>query len=657
LAEAEELREYLKDRLPEYMVPSTFVGLESLPLTPNGKVDRRALPAPDWEGGEVYLAPRTLVEELLAGIWIEVLGVSRVGVHDNFFALGGHSLLATQVISRLRGALGVEVPLRRLFESPTIAALARSVEAALQEGVGRQLPPLATVSRSGDLPLSFAQERLWFLDQLEPESTAYNMPGVYRLSGRLEIPALAAALGEIVRRHEVLRTLFCATEGRPVQVIGAAQPMLLPVVDLGGLVASDQQEEGRRLTGGEARRPFHLSRGPLLRACLIRLAGEEHLALLTMHHIASDGWSMEIFTREVSLLYASFLSGRPSPLADLSIQYADFAHWQRSWLTGEVLAEELSHWREQLAGAPPALELPTDRPHPAVQTFIGTSFEFILPRRLWAELRALCRREGVTPFMLLLAGFQALLSRHSGQEDVIVGSPIAGRTRLETESLIGFFVNTLVLRTDFSRAPRFTDAVRRVRESFLEAHAHQDLPFEKLVEALEPERSLSRPPLFQVMFLLQNVPQQSLRLPGLTLSAVGSESRTAKFDLTLGFVESGEELTGQIEYNTDLFDRPTVIRLSEHLLALLEEGVEEPGRKMSELRLLGEAERAQLVVEWNDTAQILPERSIHELFEEQVVRSPESVAVVAGDERWTYCELNRRANRLAHRLIGHGVGP
>jgi acyl carrier protein len=458
-------RELLSERLPEYMVPSALVVLEAMPLTPNGKLDRRALPAPEWRHAAGHLAPRTLVEELLAGIWSEVLGVERPGVDDNFFELGGHSLLATQVVSRLRSAFQIELPLRELFEEPTVAGLAVRVERAMRTGAGLSAPPLVPVARQGALPLSFAQQRLWFLDQFAPNGSAYNIPVALRVQGALDVGVLRRSLEEIERRHEALRTVFSAHEGEPVQVIKPALGFVLPVVDLSGLAEGRRERLGRELVGQEAARPFDLARGPLLRARVVRLAEQDYFVLLTMHHILSDGWSMEILVREATALYVSLKGGTPVSLPELPVQYADYAVWQRSWLRGEVLAREIDHWRGRLAGAPPLLELPADRPRPAVQSQHGAGHTFGLPDPLTERLRALSRQRGSTLFMTLLAGFQALLARSTGQPIILVSTPVAGRNHLEFEGLIGFFVNMLVLRADVAGELPFADLMAQVRET------------------------------------------------------------------------------------------------------------------------------------------------------------------------------------------------
>ncbi len=658
-----ELRQYVVERLPDYMVPSAFVVLDSFPLTPNGKVDRRALPAPDGSRPELaarYVAPRSVVEEVVAGVWAEVLGVDRVGVLDDFFELGGHSLLATQVVSRLRDALGVEVPLRQLFEEPTVAAVARWVERARAGGeAASAVPPLQPISRQGELPLSFAQQRLWFLDQLSPGGSFYNIPSALRLRGELDVGALERSLTEVVRRHEVLRTTFSEVGGRPVQVIHDAERVELEVVDLTGLAEADREAEALRLAREEARRPFDLERGPLFRARLLRLGREDHVALLTLHHIVSDGWSMGVLVEEMASLYAAFQAGQPSPLAELPIQYADYAAWQRSWLVGEELERQLGYWREQLAGAPSVLELPTDRPRPAVQTFSGSTESRVLSADLSEGLRRLSRKEGVTLFMTLLAAWQALLSRYSGQEDIVVGCPIANRQRSEVERLIGFFVNTLVLRTDLSGEPSFRELLRRVREVSLGAFGHQDLPFEQLVEALQPVRDLSHSPVFQVAFVWQNAPLGELELPGLHLEPFGVSGGTAKYDLTLTMAEGSEgRLLAELEYNTDLFEASTIRRMLAHLERLLSAVVEDPKVAVGKVPLLSAAERRQQLEEWNQTELSFPEEvCAHEWFEERAAARPEAVALIFGEQEVSYGELNERANRLAHYLRDRGVGP
>jgi amino acid adenylation domain-containing protein/non-ribosomal peptide synthase protein (TIGR01720 family) len=655
-----ELRAFLRRTLPDHMVPSAFVPLEALPLTPNAKVDRKALPAPDAARPDLdadLVAPRTPVEEILAGIWCDVLRLDRVGVRDDFFDLGGHSLLATQVASRIRESFGVEVPVRALFASTTVEKLAREVEEAQGGSRRPKAPPIEPVGERKGLPLSFAQQRLWFLHQWDPASAAYNTLAPIHLSGTLHETALARALAEIVRRHEALRTTFLAVDGSPVQVIHPHHPLALETLDLESMPPSEREAEARRLAREEAQRPFDLAQGPVLRARLLRLGGNDHVLLLGIHHIAFDGWSIGVLVRELATLYTAFSTGLPSPLPELGIQYADFAHWQRRWLSGEAMEEQVAYWRQRLGGVAP-LDLPTDRPRPPAQTFNGAHRAFLLPAPLCERLRALSREEGSTLFMTLLAAFQALLHRYSGQTDIAVGSPIAGRNRAETEGLIGFFVNTLVLRTDLSGDPTFRELLARVRETCLGAYAHQDVPFEKLVDELAPDRDLARPPLFQAMFVLQNAPGGDLQLPGLALGTLDVDIPTAKFDLTLFLAEGPDGLGGSVEYNTDLFDAATIERLLRHFEALLEGGIADPDRPVSRIPILGEPERRQLLVDWNGTrAEPLPGRCVHEAFEAQAEKTPEAMAVAFEGERLTYRGLNERANRLAHHLRRLGVGP
>ena len=656
-----ELRTTLSQRLPSAMIPSAFVFLEQLPLTANGKVDHQALPAPDLASiavDESWVMPQTPIEELVAGIWSQMLGVLQVGRYSNFFDLGGHSLLATQLISRLRDTFQIEMPLRRLFEAPTLAELATSIEDAQHADLGMLMPPLKPVLRDRTLPLSFAQQRLWFLDQLELGSPAYNIPAALRVTGSLNVAALERALQDILRRHEVLRTSFITVNGSPVQVIDPNPTLTVSVVDLQALAETEQAAEVQRLVCEDAQKPFDLCRSPLIRATLLQLGKNSHALLFNMHHIASDGWSMGIFIHELSSLYQAFCARKPSPLPELPIQYVDFAHWQRQYLSGEVLERQLDYWKQQLAGIPPLLELPADRPRPPERTFQGGTIPMELNADLMKQLKSLSQQSGTTLFMTLLAAFSALLSRYSGQEDIVVGSPIANRNRGEIESLIGFFVNTLVLRVQLQDNPSFEEVLKQVRQVSLDAYTHQDMPFEQLVEALRPERNLTNSPLFQVMFVLQNAPMGELELPGVNLTPIEGESVIAKFDLTLFLGETAAGLKGRWEYNSDLFEAATIERMSQHFQNLLEAIVANPQLRVAQLPLLSEAERQQFLVEWNDTQTDYPQdKAIHQLFEEQVERSPDAVAVVFEEKQLTYRELNARANQLAHYLQTLGVGP
>ncbi len=654
-----DLAAHLRETLPEYMVPTAWVFLEALPLTPNGKVDRKALARLEVgaEAGTGYVPPSTPSEELIAGIWADLLKRERVGAHDDFFELGGHSLLATRLLSRMAEALGIELPLRRVFERPTVAGLARLVDEARAAGSGMLAPPLNPVPRDVPPPLSFAQERLWFLDRFEPGSPAYNMPSALRLSGRLDAAALEESVREIVRRHEVLRTTFPEIGGEPRQAIHPELRIDFDRLDLRGLPGGEREAEAVRLAREEALSPFDLARGPLIRARLLRMAEEEWVALFNLHHIVSDGWSFGVMVAELAALYQAFSGGRPSPLPELRVQYADFAVWQREWLRGEVLEAQIAWWRDELAGAPAVLELPLDRPRPAVPTLRGASVETRLPEGLPAVLARLSRQQGTTLFMTLLASFQALLSRLSGQGDVVAGSPVAGRTRSEVEGLIGFFVNTLALRGRTQDDPTFLELLARVRTAALGAYAHQDLPFERLVEELRVERSLGHNPIFQVMFALQNLDTEPLELPGVTLAPLASETATSKFDLELTLAEDEAGIGGALSYSQDLFDRTTARRLLAQLEVLLAAAAEDPGRNLSALPLLTEAERHQLV-EWNDTrAAADTSLPVHRGFERQVERTPDAPAALFAGSALTYAELDERSGRLAARLRELGVGP
>ncbi|HEV2736864.1 MAG TPA: amino acid adenylation domain-containing protein [Longimicrobiaceae bacterium] len=655
-----DLRDHLRERLPDYMVPSAFVVVDAFPLTPNGKVDRRALPAP--EGGaedEGFAAPRTPVEEVLAAIWAEVLGVDRVGVADDFFRLGGHSLLATRVISRVRRALEVEVPIRALFESPTVEAMAERVEALRGAGAGEQAPPLVPVPRDGPLPLSFAQQRLWFIEQLDPGDPAYNLPVALRLRGPLDVGALERSVAEVARRHETLRTVFRpAADGDAAQTVLEPGPFAFRRVDLAGVPDAAREARVRELAREEAAAPFDLSAGPLLRGALLRLADDEAVALFTVHHIVSDEWSTPILVREVSALYGAFARGEPSPLPELPVQYADYAAWQRRVLTGETLDRQLAYWRGRLAGAPPLLELPTDRARPAASSPRGGVRAFHLSAELADALRELSRTEGATLFMTLLAGFQALLARYAGTDDVLVGTPVAGRTRLETEGLIGFFVNTLVLRADLSADPDVRGLVAQARERMLEAQTHQDLPFERLVDELRVERSFGHTPLFQVMFTLADLGGEALRLGEVEVEPLATETGATPFDLALVLSGEGGGLRGSVEFRSELWDAATVDRMTEHFRVLLEGMAARPASRVSALPLLSADERELVVERWNSTACDFPRHlTLHGAFEAQAARTPRATAVVFEGGELSYAELDARASSAAARLRALGVGP
>ena len=612
---------------------------------------RPALPTP-------YAAPVGAVEEGLAAIWQELLGVEPVGRHDSFFDLGGHSLLASQLMTRLAERFGTEIPLGALFEAPLISKLAETV-AAVQTEPGTRTPPIVPVPRTEEgLPLSFAQERLWFLDRLIPDNPVYHVPLVTRLRGRLLWPVLAASLNEIARRHEVMRTTFTCVDDLPRQVSAADLRLDPPVVDLSGLPEARRDDVARRLLDVEMARPFDLARGPLVRALLVRLGAEEHLALFNLHHIVADGWSLGVLVRELGALYRAFAAGQPSPLPPLPVQYADYAVWQRQWLQGERLEEQIAYWRDRLAGAPAVLDLPHDRPRPAIQRFQGAKLPFWLGADALPGLSRLQRGSQVTLFMVLLAGYQMLLSRLSGQEDLVVGSPVAGRGRREVEGLIGFFINTLALRGDLSGDPTFGELLAQVRQVTLEAYAREDLPFERLVGELQTERSLAHSPIYQAVLVLLNTPSSALELPGLSLETIDTWVEGTKWDLTVSLEERAEGLAGYWEYDSDLFDAPTVARFAGQFRELLRTAVAEPERRLSELPALSEPERHQLLLEWNPgDDRAAPEICLHERFDAGVPRWADEVAVSWDDGSWTYRELADRAGRLAHHLRQMGVGP
>jgi amino acid adenylation domain-containing protein len=666
LATERELRRFVATRLAAFKVPSQVLIVEAIPMGPAGKVQRRSLAEQFGLTGlgrdrlafhTTYTAPRTPLEELVAGIWATVLGLERVGINDNFFHLGGDSLLATQLLIRLREVMHVEVSFHSFFEAPTVAEIARHVATASQAIPRSPELRLQPVQRDGPLPLSYSQQRLWLLEQLGFTQHTYHLLEAIRLHGPLQVEALVQSFQEIIRRHEVLRTTFTKVEGQPLQIIGHAACPPISGVDLQELSQCRQEAWVHKRAQADVQQPFDLAHGPLVRATLVRLTDMEHVFLMTMHHIVSDGWSHGVFWRELAGLYEAFTTGQPSSLPLLSIQYADFASWQQRWLQGEVLDPQIAYWKHQLAGVS-TLHLPADHPRPTVQTFQGARQFLTLSPTLTEALKTLSLRHGVTLFMTLLAAFQTLLHRYSRQDDIAVGTLIANRNRVELESLIGFFVNTLVLRTDLSGDPTFRELLERVRTITLGAYQHQDVPYEKLLEVFRPPRDLSHNPLFQVLFVLHNTPQQAMELPGLSLHPLEIDPGTTRFDVTLEFWETQEGLRGRFEYNTDLFEPATIARMAGHLQTLLEGIVNDLDQRLSRLPLLTAAERHCSLVEWNATMASYPDdQCIHNVFEAQVARTPDAVAVVCGDESLTYRELNRRANQVAHYLLAIGVGP
>jgi amino acid adenylation domain-containing protein len=665
-ATASDIRQFVATRLAAFKVPQQVLIVDDIPKGPTGKVQRRNLAvALGLLGSGVSstarptdpVAPRSPVEALLVDLWTQLLGLKRVGIHDNFFVLGGDSLLATQLISRVRAVMQVEVSLPSFFQTPTVAAMAGQIE-SVPRGMSALLTPSITPApKHGPLPLSYAQQRLWFLEQLGLSGHAYTLLEVVRLHGRLHVAAFEQSLQDIIGRHAILRTTFADAEGQPYQHVAPSIPVPLPVVDCQALSVEEREDQIQALARTEIRRPFVLAEGPLLRAVLLRLTADEHVLLLTMHHIVSDGWSHRVFWRELAVLYRALVTGEPSPLPELPMQYADFAQWQLQWLQGEVLDTLLAYWRQQLAGVS-TLRLPTDHPRPSVLTSRGARHPVKYPLPLTQGLKVLSQQYGVTLFMTLLAAFQTLLHRYTGQDDIAVGTLLANRNRLEIEGLIGFFVNTVVLRTNLSGNPRFSELLERVREVTLGAFSHQDLPFEKLLETLRPSRELNRNPLFQVLFVLHNTPRQTLELPDLEVTFHEIDPETAKFDLTLNLGETQEGLQGWFEYSTDLFETATIARLAGHFQTLLEGIVAAPGQRLAMLPLLTAGEHHQVRVAWNSTSMDFPlNQCLHQVFEAQVARTPGAVALIWGDTHLTYHELNRRANQVAHYLRTLGVGP
>uniref|UniRef100_UPI0038CD8F78 amino acid adenylation domain-containing protein n=1 Tax=Tumebacillus avium TaxID=1903704 RepID=UPI0038CD8F78 len=660
LPDASVLLQDLQGKLPDYMVPSALIRLAQLPLTPNGKVDRRALPKPDFSkggnGGE-YLAPRSEAEGLIAGIWGEILQRELVGVHDNFFASGGHSLLATQVITRMRDVFGLDLPLRLLFEQPTVTGLARVVEDGLKSDAVLIHTPIPKVPRDRPLPLSFAQQRLWYLQQLEPTSTIYNMVYPARMQGQLDVSALQLAVDELVARHEAFRTVFDEVEGVGVQIIRPELHVPVTVTDLTGLPLEARESEAERLIAEETATPFDLAQGPLLRTRLLKLAEDDHIFVFGTHHTVNDGWSRAVFTQELLALYSAFVQGEPSPLVPLPIGYADFAVWQRGWMQGEVLDAQLAYWRSKLGGDVPVLNLPTDHPRAAVPKYRGSHHAFQLSAELSAQVQKLSRREGATDFMTLLAAFQTVLYRYTGQDDLLIGSGVANRNRPDIEGLVGFFVNSLGLRTDLSGNPTFRELLGRVREVALGAFAHQDLPFEKLVEELQPDRDLTQSPLFRVVFVYQNTPQASFELPGLTLTQMETEAGTSKFDITLFMAEKDGVFDAVLEYDADLYERETVERLAGHLQNVLGAVVAHPELTLDEVPILLENERHLLLQEWAVEHAPFPEGlTFPALVSRQAAETPDATALECKGEEMSYRDLDAGSNSLARWLQQNGVG-
>jgi amino acid adenylation domain-containing protein len=646
-----ELRADVKSKLPEYMVPSQFVFIDQLPLTSSGKLNRRLLPAPQWQG-ETYRAPRNPTEEMLCEIFSEVLSVERVGIEDDFFALGGHSLLATRLVSRIRAALGVELPLRKLFDSPAVVELA-----ALLQKTERSFAPLIPQPRPARLPLSYAQQRLWFIDQMEGTSTEYNMPEALRLRGKLDLNALEHAVRAMVKRHESLRTHFAEVDGEPVQVIAPELNIDIPVEDLTIFDGASRQAYIAAAMRQEWEAPFNLSRGPVLRLKLFKLGEQEHVLIRTFHHIVSDGWSQGVFTREFGVLYGAFREGRNGPLPPLSIQYADFTLWQRRWLNDNVLARHLAYWKEQLAGIPVELVLPKDRPRQARQTFAARRIHAALSLEQTVALRRLGHQNHATLYMTLLSAFAVLLHRYSGQDDIIIGSPIANRQEAQLEQLIGFFVNSLVIRARVNPEITFQELLAQVRVTTLDAYAHQDLPFERLVAELSPQRTLNVTPIYQVAFAFQNAPMEMQQLKDLEIELLRTDELRVRFDLELHAFEAQGILQLQWIYNKDLFDCWRVEQLARNYVRLLDALASSPDIPVLEISILDAEERRVLLEDFNGPLHHVLESPLPVGFARQAMQMPEAVAVLCGLQRLTYRELDERANQLACFLQKRGAGP
>uniref|UniRef100_A0A2P1CZA1 AptA2 n=1 Tax=Nostoc sp. HIID-D1B TaxID=2027338 RepID=A0A2P1CZA1_9NOSO len=672
-ASATTLKRFLQEKLPYYMVPAVFVIVDSLPLTPNGKVDRQNLPAcdrtrPDLE--ETFVAVRNPIEEKLAVIWGQLLALEQIGINDNFFQLGGHSLIATQLLSRVREVFQVELSFNHIFEKPTIAALAQLIEQHSQLKQQLHRPAIQRIGREGLLPVSFAQERVYFIEQLAPESSAYQFQATMRFKGYLNVAVLEQCLNEIVLRHEIFRTTYPAENGRLFQVIHPAQPISFRVVDLQRFPESEREVEAQCLVETEVQKSFDLNQLPLVKWVLLRLNDQEHLLIHSEHHIAHDGWSFNVFLGELIKLYQAFCSGNPSPLPQPLLQFVDFAHWQREWVKSQEAKAQLAYWQQKLSGSPPLLELPYDRPRPTEQTYNGDQIRVELPINLCESLRVLSRQEGVTLFMTMLGAFLVMLHRYTGQDDLSVGTAVANRRMHEVEKLIGMIVNNLVLRTDLSGNPTFKELLGRVRQVTLEAYTNEDLPFDKVVEVLKPIRNLSHNPLFQVMFSFHDSPMPDLNLPGLDISLHEPISnKSAKFDLDLLVIPRSEQrvqngsktgakgITLVLEYNSDLFDAATIQQMLEQYQILLEGIVVNPEQRVSELPLLTQTQQ-QLLLEWNQIHREYPAKEcIHDLFAAQVESTPDAVAIQQEGQQLTYRELSDRANQLAHYLQSLGVKP
>ncbi|MGD9488072.1 MAG: amino acid adenylation domain-containing protein [Calditrichaceae bacterium] len=659
------LKEYLANLLPDYMIPAAYISLEKLPLTPNGKIDRRALPNPDQNQileqlTTEYVEPKTDTEKKIAVIVGDLLNIDEVGSQHNFFDLGGHSLLATQLVSRIKKTFDIEFPLRKVFEFPAVSGLALCVDEARLAGEQIIAPPILPVSRDRELPLSFAQQRLWFLDQLEPDSPFYNIPETYRIKGDLNIKVFEASFNEIIRRHESLRTVFITENGSPTQKIFDEYRISMKITDLKHMKSAGKETEILRIAREKSLEPISIDKLPLFHIELLKIANKDFAVILVIHHIISDNWSSQVMMRELSIIYDAFLNKRPSPLAEVKLQYADFAHWQRGWLKGDILDEQLKYWEKQLTGIPPVLELPTDRPRSAMPTFKGAYLPFSIDKNIADRVKKLSHDENATLFMVLLAAFQTLLYRYTNEKNICVGTPIANRNRPEIEGIVGFFVNTLVMRANLSGEISYRQLIQNVRETALGAYAHQDVPFEKIVDAVQPERNTSHSPLFQVMFVILNLPEKSENESSdLIISPIEAHSGTSKFDITMFITEEKDRFSGALEYNTDLFDESTISVMLDHFQNLLNGLTTNPDEQVGRINMISEREHDQLLFKWNGKENPLKtDLPVHQIFSGQVMNTPDQIALELGElETFTYRQLHEASNRLANYLISLGVGP
>ena len=658
----EALKDYLREKLPDFMVPSLIITMDSFPLTPNGKVDRKALPAPEnIELQQPIVLPRTATEELIANIWADVLKLDKVGIHQNFFEIGGHSLLATQVISRLKESFKFEIPLKTLFDYPTVQLLAAEIE-KLELGESGELPELKKVNRSEKIPLSFSQRRLWFLNELKPDDPSYNITNAFIIKGVLDVTLLQQSVNKMIERHEILRTVFDEELGKPYQKILDGSGIDIPLIDLSMLPRKEKIDKAKNLAKNEAQKPFNLKKGPLIRLVIIKIEEDEYVTIFSLHHIIADGWSIPILIKETVGIYEALKKGADIDLPALEIQYADYAAWQKEFMEGDLYKKELEYWKNELKGIPPVLDLPTDKPRPSIQTFNGAKYKFSLPLELINELKGLSRTQNLTLFMTMLAVFQTLLHKYSAQKDVVVGTPIAGRTNAKLENLIGFFVNNLVIRTQFDKNLTFKDLLKKVRETTLGAFTNQDMPFDKLVEELQPVRDLSHTPIFQVMFVFQNIPVNNINIPEFELKPFEFASGTTTYDLSLTLNENQDGMSCIFEYNTDLYYESTIERLANYYKYLLQLLVKDLKKKIGNVQLISDSEKEKYLVALNNTVAVYPDKAtVHGIFEKLTEDNPSNVALYYAatpddaPQTLTYAELNKRANKLANYLIDKGI--